>query len=340
MQWASSAGGNLQDPAISHFRHVPRRKGKWALIGVGALLRHLLALRVDAYHCCGLFPLLPTAVAALLRHKPLVYDSYELYYGLNYSGWKGLKRVAVWLYEKMLCPRCRAVIQASQERADYFGRLYNVRRVYVVENFPRNTDLARCVPARRMLRDIVCVPPSYRIVLYHGSLIRGRYLETLIDSMALVRNNMVLVLMGAGECSTVLQQRAAARGLLNRKVHFVQPVAYPEVLEYISSADLGVVLLEDTCLNNRYAAPNKLYEFLSLGVPVVVNDMPSLVRVVYGPHAGVVVSQVTPEGLASALDAAAEACVELTRVARRVAAERRYVWERQEQVIAGLYSPG
>ncbi|MEX1055509.1 MAG: glycosyltransferase, partial [Rhodothermales bacterium] len=95
---------------------------------------------------------------------------------------------------------------------------------------------------------------------------------------------------------------ALARGLgIRDRIRFIEPVPPDELLSYTASADIGVTLLEDVCLNHRFALPNKLFEYLVAGIPVVASDIPEVRRIVRGFDVGLVVDPQNREDLVAAL---------------------------------------
>jgi glycosyltransferase involved in cell wall biosynthesis len=87
------------------------------------------------------------------------------------------------------------------------------------------------------------------------------------------------VFLGDGPLRASLQVLAASLDIQDR-VHFLDPVPPDQLLDYTASATVGVTLLEDTCLNHRLALPNKLFEYLMAGIPVLASDLPELNKVV------------------------------------------------------------
>jgi glycosyltransferase involved in cell wall biosynthesis len=70
------------------------------------------------------------------------------------------------------------------------------------------------------------------------------------------------------------------------------PVA--QIRDHVRQADVGVSLLENTCENHRLALPNKVFEYLASGLPVVVSDLPELRELVEGLNAGAAVETADP----------------------------------------------
>lgn len=64
---------------------------------------------------------------------------------------------------------------------------------------------------------------------------------------------------------------------------------------------MGVSLVQDTCLNHRFALPNKLFDYLAAGVPVLASDLPEIRSIVEGYNVGKTVDQRNPDKIADAL---------------------------------------
>ena len=117
------------------------------------------------------------------------------------------------------------------------------------------------------------------LVLHQGAPAPDRGGEQLIEAMAELPAAH-LVFLGSSPFSGYedgLRERAVAAGLGDR-VHFLPSVPLDRLLEHTADADVGVSLLQDTCENHRLALPNKVFEYVAAGVPVVVSELPELTR--------------------------------------------------------------
>ena len=110
----------------------------------------------------------------------------------------------------------------------------------------------------------------------------------------------VLIFLGDGPLKESLVQEVQTLNVAER-VLFLDPVPPDTLLETTASADIGVSLLEDTCLNHRYALPNKLFEYLMAGIPVLTSELPEMENVVLGSNVGRVVRPENPQEVAGAL---------------------------------------
>jgi hypothetical protein len=70
----------------------------------------------------------------------------------------------------------------------------------------------------------------------------------------------------------------------------------------LNDFDLGVYLLEPNSFNNRYALPNKFFEFLQGRLGVAIGPSPEMARIVRDTGAGIVAPDFRPETLAAALN--------------------------------------
>jgi glycosyltransferase involved in cell wall biosynthesis len=109
------------------------------------------------------------------------------------------------------------------------------------------------------------------------------------------------------------------------------------LLAYTAEADVGVTLLRDTCENHRLALPNKLFEYIAAGVPVVASALPETERLVNEHGVGWCVTSEEPLALAATLTQALRERedVELNGRLRRAAIE--LCWSREQVRLLKLY---
>jgi glycosyltransferase involved in cell wall biosynthesis len=124
------------------------------------------------------------------------------------------------------------------------------------------------------------------------------------------------------------------------RVHFQPAVPQHELLDWTSSADIGVIPYPAVDLNHQFCSPNKLFEFIQAGLPIVANDLPFLRDVVVGEAIGAVAPIEQADRFAAAIDSIAQLDV-IGREAlleRLRAAAPRFSWASQEPVLRGLYA--
>jgi glycosyltransferase involved in cell wall biosynthesis len=118
------------------------------------------------------------------------------------------------------------------------------------------------------------------------------------------------------------------------------PVPSEKLPELTADADVGLILFRNTCLNHYYSLPNKLYEYMMAGVPIIASDLPEIARVIREYDIGRLVDPDDPSSIAAAIRGMAAdrgALAESGRRARQ-AALAHHTWAVQEAVLLDIYS--
>jgi glycosyltransferase involved in cell wall biosynthesis len=279
-------------------------------------------------------PLLPAAVAVAKAHgAKLVYDSHELYCEQGFTPrvhrmWSKIERAHI--------GQCDAIITVNRSIAGELERRYGAAPVHVVQNAERGDGPA---PEKgRLLHEAFGLPSSAAVVLFQGGLLPGRHLEALVDAMALVRAPSAhLVFLGDGPMVKKLRRRAERAGV-GKRIHFHGAVPQHELLRFTASADLGLIPYQATCLNNLYCTPNKLFEYIAAGVPIVASDLPELRRVIGDNGIGLIIDAGSPETFARAIDLLIPDPGKLQDLRERVlAVSRRLNWEQESKVLLQVF---
>lgn len=101
-----------------------------------------------------------------------------------------------------------------------------------------------------------------------------RGLEQIIDAVNDIPD-VNLVLLGEGPLENDLRRRVRDHNL-NDRIIFHRFVPIHQLISFISQADLGLSLLIPESENHRYALPNKFFEYIMAGVPVLASSIPTL----------------------------------------------------------------
>jgi glycosyltransferase involved in cell wall biosynthesis len=307
------------------------------------------APEADAYHGHDLSGL-PGAMAAASRHgrtgpgshPALVYDSHEIYVEsgriAKLPGW-----ARRWLgrQERAWVRRVDALVTVNQSLAEDLGRRYRPRRVVVVRNCPARWQ----APAERpdLLRQAAGIPPDAWVALYHGGFSAHRGMEQLAEAILEPGMERVhAVFLGYGSERASLDRRAADPRYGGR-LHVLDAVPPHQLPPWVASADVGVMPIQRSTLNHYLSTPNKLFECLAAGVPVVASDFPEMHRIVLddpdGPL-GAVCDPADPAALARAIRSVLELLpADMADLRRRClkAAHERYNWETEVARLTGLY---
>ncbi|MGV9012444.1 MAG: glycosyltransferase [Flavobacteriales bacterium] len=254
----------------------------------------LLFSRSTLFFSNDLDTLLANFLAARSWGKELVYDTHEFYTEVPELVRRPRTR-AVWLaIERWIFPGLRTVITVNQSIADqYFARYGNA--VQVVRNIPMHRELGP-LPSRAELR----LPMDKRILVMQGAGINvDRGAEEAVLAMRDLPN-CLLVVIGGGDAWPVLERLVIEHGLEER-VLLLGKMPYEHMMGYTRNADLGLTLDKDTNLNYRYSLPNKLFDYLHAGIPVLATDLPEVAGIVRAHDCGVVLQQAGPYAIVAAV---------------------------------------
>jgi len=309
-------------------------KATWMLIcGILRLIR----TPADIYHAHDEQALPACYIVARLRHKLLIFDAHEFPFSeKSVTRWRRLHALAVSLVARM-APYCRGIITVSQPIAQEIHRLYRGPEVTVIRNIP----MYRTVQRTDRLREYLGLSPETRIALYQGNLKHDRELDRLIRAAVFLERDIVIVMMGKGSKETLseLQMLIANEGVGDR-VKIIPPVPYEELLDWTASADIGLIIYsQDYSPNVRMCLPNKFFEYLMAGLPILSSQLDVVADISRTYDVGQVVSSLTPADIAAAINTMLADPVALDRMRLNAleSAQRVFNWEKELQQLIHLY---
>ncbi len=319
---------------VERIKLTSRPWGKFKLVQIIKYLEFMIRAfwrfrKVDAVHCNDLDALPVGLLIKLFRRKvKIVYDCHE--YETEINGLNGIeKKIKFWM-EKFLIRFADKVICVSDSIASEYMRLYNIQKPYLVLNCPEYIEQ----PKRNLFREELRICEEQTIFLYQGALSKGRGIELLLEAFSsLDSDDNVLVCMGYGPLEELIREKTKAH-----KNIFFYPAVRPEVLlNYTSSADYGISFIEDSCLSYRYCLPNKMFEYLMAGLPVVVSNLYEMKRLVESEGVGIVANENTVEGFTQAIAESLQQNYIATQK-NVYLARKKYCWGEQEKVLRGIYN--
>jgi glycosyltransferase involved in cell wall biosynthesis len=279
-------------------------------------------------HCHGLVTLAAGVRVSRSCGAPLLYDVHELETEANGLG--GLRQRVYKAAERRLIRRADAVLAVSDSIADWYAREYGIERPTVVRNVPVRPEGPP--PGRsQILRATAGIPEGELIFLYAGGLFQGRRVEQFLRVFSRVSEDRHVVFMGYGELEGMVRSAAVMR----RNIHFLPAVPATEVVRHAAGADVGLMGVENVCLSYYYSLPNKLFECLLAGVPVVAGDWPEIRRVIEADGCGWVVGETDEDWRRFVSGVSGEEIQRRREGALR--ARMRYSWQNEEATLVGVY---
>jgi glycosyltransferase involved in cell wall biosynthesis len=294
------------------------------------------AARPALIHCNDYNTMWVGVAARLLGRTAVIYDTHELWPD------RQVRPEARWwlLVCEALFVRCaHRNITSSPGFAEVMARRYRIAPPQLIRNvpdpFPRSERrTSRRRPRWRRDRDGRSGRAS---AVYVGNLLRNRGLEISIRATALVPGVELRLLGPIHEpYRRELTQLVQEQGLTDR-VHFLPAVPPREVVESIRGADVGLALFQPVCLSHRMLLPNKLFEYVLGGVPVLCSDLPVIGHFVRQHEVGLVARADDVEDVAAKLEEMLrpERNRDFRAAARRAAAG--LTWEQEARALTDTY---
>lgn len=322
----------LTRPYCSHRMRLLFRKGPFFYAEYNLRLFFYLL-----FHKCNLLvsndldTLLSNFIVHKIKRVPLVYDSHEYYTEtpelINRPFVQGIWQ---WI-EKMIFPKLNDIITVNDSIAGLYYEKYG-KKLQVVRNIPRTFK-----EVKAMTRKELNLPEDQKIVLMQGAGINiDRGAEEAIEAIKMVKN-AVLLIIGGGDVIEKLRI-LAAKPDLEGKVMFLPKMPYNELMQYTRLADVGLTLDKDTNINYRYSLPNKLFDYIHAGIPVLASRLPEISRIVESYNIGMITESHAPVEISRLLNQMLDD--DQSRLIWKenlVKAARELNWENEENVLRSVY---
>ena len=330
--------GTFQHPLGFTFVHFYRpfkgrasilAKLQWTLKFQRDVKKHLKAKQISVIGARTVNSLIFSQSFRRTHGASVVYDIHEL--ETETIGMKGFRKILMKVIERAFIHKVSALVVVNESIAQWYHKRYNIKTPYSVMAFP-DTRWQSTIGDKSKFRVKFAIPESDYVFLYQGGFAKGRRIEQLIEVFEFAKTDRHIIFMGSGELESVIKD-AAKR--CNR-IHFHEAVAPDQVLDYTTSADVGISGMENTCLNHYLCLPNKIMEYIHAGIAVMAPNYPELCKVVIENKCGWVHGESTDEIREQVNCLTKEEIAE--RAINSTSASKILTWASQEKVLIQAYN--
>jgi len=198
----------------------------------------------------------------------LVYDTHELETETTTA--KGFRKPLVKFTEKSFIRYVDSIIVVSESIKFWYSENYNFNKIWVVRNIPSRNYHNGSEESSHALKKELSINKQELLFLYLGNLSPGRGIGQALEVFSKSVNDKHLLFIGKGVLENLIKSYESRFS----NIHSLPAVPPDEVVYYASGADVGLCLIENTCLSYYLSLPNKLFEYLVAGLPVLVNNFP------------------------------------------------------------------
>ena len=293
----------------------------------------LLFRKADLLLANDLDTLLPNFLISKLKGIGLVYDSHE--YFTEVPELVNRKRVQkIWkTIEKNIFPKLKDVITVNDSIAGQYEKEYGIKPVVV-----RNVPILRSSKTQAVSRTALGIPESKKILILQGSGINiHRGAEEMVEAMQYIED-AVLLIVGGGDVIGTLKDTVNKMSL-SEKVIFKGRQPYDKLMQYTALADLGLTLDKDTNLNYRYSLPNKLFDYIQAGTPVLASPLPEIKKIITTYDIGDFIPDHSPKHIAKKITEILSNQSLITKWKKNCNfAASQLNWEKEEKALQSVYS--
>ena len=228
--------------------------------------------RADCINAHSLSALPVAYFLSILTHARLIYEPHEL--ETETHSVSGIRRVLARVVERLFIHRASDYIFVSDSIADWYVKRYRLKGAHVVRNVSSRKKESE--ERTNVLREKFSIGAEELICIHQGQLGKGRGIEVMLETFADGDENLHLVLVGFGGLVDEIKDYAEK----HRNIHYHEAVDRTTLRQITGSADVGLHLIQNSCLNHYYCLPNKIFEYLQAGIPVIISDFPEMAKVV------------------------------------------------------------
>lgn len=287
----------------------------WALLKTSKSDSIILANDLDT--------LLPARLVAKIYNIPLVADFHEIYTEMPSLKDESFQK-KVWKFlERNLVPGIQHSYTVSQSYANWFEKEYGIQPK-VIKNVPNNS-----------IERVEVETATQPIIIYQGAMNPSRGIDKMILAMNYIKDAQ-LWLVGDGPIINDLKN-LAKENQLEEKVKFLGRKNPEELKKITPNASLGLSLEEDNGLSYRYALPNKIFDYIQAGVPVLGScDLPEMKAMISHYQIGEIIENNQPEHIAQKMQ-------EVLQKGKKhykenlLLARQALNWENQEQELLAIF---
>lgn len=304
-------------------------------------LIRLLKQRADIYHACEWTALPACSIAAFIRRKPLIFEAYELPLQdqILLTRQIGRRLLYAWmhLWLRYVLPRCAAVITVSPLLVQEMQHTYRLPQVVLIRNIPTYQAITKT----HRIREYLHLSEQTRIALYQGNLQLDRGLDRLVLAATYLEPECVLVMMGPNIGTTQVElEQLIAHQQISDHVKIIPAVPYEVLPIWTASADIGLTIIPlDYTKNMRMCLPNKLFEYIQAGLPILSSLLPAVQEILETYNVGKVVPSMEPADIGAAINMLLHDPVELKRMHDNAlqAACQDLCWHKESRQLIQLY---
>jgi glycosyltransferase involved in cell wall biosynthesis len=273
-------------------------------------------------------------LAAKLKKIPLVYDSHEYFTGVP-ELINRPKVQRIWKKIESYClPKVDYAITVNESIARLFKDEYN-KDFNVIRNVPLITK--PFLSEREKLRSELGLPQSKKIIILQGAGINiDRGAEELVEAMKYLTDYLLLI-VGGGDVIPDLKKIVSEKNLKDC-VWFIAKQPIEILRKYTAASNLGITLDKANNINYKLSLPNKLFDYIHAGIPILSSDLPELKNIVVGYNIGKICPDHDPKNISNLIEEMLSSDEQIkTWEDNTVIAAKELNWDKEKERLLSIF---
>ena len=280
------------------------------------------------------YPYFPAIFLAAWRYRArIIYDAHDFHAGMGVEEETRLDRYIGPFFlglERRLIASAQAVVTVCDGVAGLIEKRFGRRPLVLRNNHDPRLDRAPSAT----IRDVLKLAPEVFLTLTIGNAKKGLALDSVIAAAEKLPGHVHFAFLGRGY--RMHSEKVKHAGLTSR-IHFLEPVSACEVVPFVASANASLILYYARGQNYRFALPNKFFQSIAAGLPILYPDLPEIRRLAEKRDLGLMIDTRNSDSIAEAilwLASRPKLCEEISMRVRKAAEE--LSWEHEETALRSL----
>jgi len=272
-------------------------------------------------------------ISKIKTHTSLVYDSHEYFTEVpELANRKFVK--AIWTFiEKKMLPNIKYSYTVCDSISDIYNKKYGVE-MQVVRNMPICNKNKEVTNKQLINFDFI---NNRKVILYQGAVNVGRGIEYVIKAMQFIEN-AVFIIVGDGDIKYDLEKLVNDRKL-NTKVIFTGKIPFKNLIYYTQIANIGIVLCENISKSYEFSLPNRIFDFIQSGIPILSSDLPEKRNIFEEAEIGILTNNYDAYSLAKNINNLLFDKDLILRIKENMKIlSKKYCWEIEEKKLIEIFN--
>lgn len=243
-----------------------------------------IKIKPDIIYGHDIFSAIPMEILRPIYGKKCkyIYDAHELFMYQEGQKYSVVDRIQ-YHYEHLSIKKSDLVFCAEEKRAELMVNYHKLNnKPTVIRNISYLPEILDDSFKNEHLEFFDITATS---VVYAGGMLAGRRLDKLIDAVNQVGKDYKLMLIGDGPAYDSLSKKIDS--LNNKNICICKALPYAKLSAALINFDIGYLYYGTSDYNNLYCAPNKIYEYAGIGLPILANENPTVKKIITEENLGV-----------------------------------------------------